>query len=327
MSKIEIELDQVDYAGGDEVTGRVVLDLDEPIPSRGIRARFEGYERAYWVRGYGKNGSPNWETRPFFDEEKTLHGHPPLSTTEVIQDAIRGIFSKDNYEILTVGKHAFPFSFQLPDALPGDYESPKASTIRYEITAYVDIPLKVDLKTSRRLTIYESYDREALAPVEAEASKTFLLDDDAPLDVTLRLDRNMYHPGDELEAFVCIQNSSSRKLEKLCLEIVQIEELQAQNLTEEERYEMLLVEHEAPVVAEGEEKELSIKATLPNDLYATITSGELVRVSYALVLRVGVAWGGDLSVELPIVLLEEGVLAARVHDERRSREVVSGKSA
>lgn len=312
MSKIEIELDQLDFAGGDEVTGRVVLTLDEAMPSRGIRARFEGYERAYWVRGYGKHGSPNWECRVFFDEEKTLHGQPPLSTAEVIQDAIRGIFSKDKYEVLPAGEHAFPFSFRLPEALPGDYESPRASTIRYEITAYVDIPLKVDLKTSRKLTVYESYDRDALAPVQAEASKTFLLDDKAPLDVSLRLDRNLFHPGDELTAIVGIQNASSRTIEKLELVLVQIEELRAQNLTEEERYEMPLADQDAPPIAKDEEKELSITATIPNDLYASITSGELVRVGYALVLRVGVAWGGGLSVELPVVLLEEAGMPSGV---------------
>lgn len=312
MSKIDIELDKADFTGGDEVTGRVVLSLDEPVPARGIRAHFEGYERAHWVRGYGKNGSPSWETRTFFDEEQTLHGQPPLSSTAVIKDAIRGLFSRDEYEILEVGTHTYPFSFRLPEDLPGDYESPKASTIRYEITAYVDIPLRIDLRTSRRLTIYESYDRDKVLPVHAEASKSFLLHDDAQLDVSLRLDRNMFHPGDPVRVVAEVRNGSPKRLERLRLILVQIEDLRAQERSTQDRFEMPLAEVEAPHQEKNEAREVIITGTIPDDLYASIASSELVRLSYALLLRVDVAWGADLSVELPIVLLEEAGMPSGV---------------
>lgn len=305
MSNIEIELDQADFQGGDEVKGRVVLTLDGPIPSRAIRVRFHGYERAHWVRGYGKNGSPNWETRTLFDEERTLHGRPPLSASEVIKDAIHGLFSRDQYEILDTGTHVYPFDFRLPQGLPGDYESPKASTIRYEVTAYVDIPLKVDLTNTRSLTVYESYDPEKIEPVHAEASKTFLLDGDAPLDVSLLLERNMFHPGDEVACIARLHNASSRKVEGLELTLVQIEELRAQELTETERFDMPMAHLESLNLTGDEPQEFPLTFVIPKDLYASITSSELVRVGYALVLKANVSWGGDCEVQLPILLLEE----------------------
>ena len=98
MSQITIETEKTDYTGGDVVNGRCSVTIEQALPARGIRIRYHGYEHSYWTTGSGKNRHTHSETRTFFDEEQILFGQPKLSMTEVLADALKGIFSKDQYE-------------------------------------------------------------------------------------------------------------------------------------------------------------------------------------------------------------------------------------
>jgi hypothetical protein len=55
MNQITIELKQCDFTGGETVEGAVIVALDRPLPVRGVRISFTGYEKSYWSTGSGKN--------------------------------------------------------------------------------------------------------------------------------------------------------------------------------------------------------------------------------------------------------------------------------
>jgi hypothetical protein len=153
MNHIVIETEKTDYTGGDLVNGHFTVHLDEAVPARGIRVRFHGYEKALWTSGTGKNRTTHSQTRHFFNDEVTVFGQEKLSLSELLADAVSGIFSKDRYEILQPGTYEYDFSYTLPFDLPGDFEY-RRSRIAYEINAYVDIPLKIDISATQNLTIY-----------------------------------------------------------------------------------------------------------------------------------------------------------------------------
>ncbi len=94
------------------------------------------------------------------------------------------------------------FSYQLPPDLPGDYQTSGESKIAYELMAYVDIPLDIDISCKKMLAICEKYDPETIQPVSAKAEKSFLIDSSNAVEMSVFLERNMYFPGENVRGFM-----------------------------------------------------------------------------------------------------------------------------
>ncbi len=305
MSTIRIETNQDDYTGGETIEGKVMLELDEAIPVRGVRIRFEAYERALWSPGPGRDQRNHVDTKTLFDEEKTLFGEPALPLGALVKDALKGIFSRDHFEVLKAGSHSYPFSFELPQSLPGDYESPGGSAIRYELSAYLDIPLRVDISATKRLTVYEPTDAEASKPSAADNQKSFLFESDAPLELGVALDRSDFFPGDAAHCRLTITNPSSKSIDAIGVFVRQIEDLAAEDLPHINHYDIPVAEIADPKVPRGETVTLDVDFELPKHPYATVSQGTLVKVRYELLVNLNIPWARDLEVGVPIVLHEK----------------------
>ncbi len=312
MSNIMIETEKTDYTGGEVVKGRCALHLDEAIPARGIRIKFHGYEHAHWSTGSGKNRRTYSETRHFFEDEETFFGQPPLSMTAVLADVVKGIFSKDQYEILQPGTYEYEFAYQLSPNLPGDFESGGASKIAYEITAYIDMPLKLDISTTNKLTIYETYDRGENKPISANNNKTFLLAADNPLDMSVAIDRNMAFPGEKVYGAIEVTNRSKKNINAITVSLNQIVELKAGRASTTHTSPTQLVKFENPSIPWGEPVKYDLDLTLPDDLYCTIETSQLVHVHYEFDFNLDVPWARDLNVKIPLTILEEAGMPAGV---------------
>jgi hypothetical protein len=156
MREIILETEREEYTGGELVQGQCIVRLDEQLPVRGVRVRYQGFERSHWSEGSGKHRHSHGETAYFFDDELTVFGKPALGAGELIADAVKGLFSRDGYEMLGPGEHRFDFAFELPPDLPPDFESEGSSRIAYEVTAYVvslDVPWAIDLAVSLPVTV------------------------------------------------------------------------------------------------------------------------------------------------------------------------------
>ena len=129
MNTISIRLPKTDYTGGETISGSVELTIEEALPARGVRVQFRGMEQSRWTEGSGKHRHVHSEERVLFDEEQTLWGKPPLGLAGVLGDSAKGFFSAGHYEVLEPGAWSLPFTFVLPQELPGDYISMAKSTI------------------------------------------------------------------------------------------------------------------------------------------------------------------------------------------------------
>lgn len=300
MNAITIDLERTDFTGGDTVRGVCRLHLEEPLPLRGVRVRFHGFERAEWSEGSGKNRRTRRAERSFFDHVETLFGQPALGVLETVGDVLSGLTSKDRYERLPAGDHAFPFEYRLPVELPPDFESGGASRIAYEITASVDLPVKFDLTVTRRLTIHAPPAGDAPLPVSRSGEKSFLFGGDEHVRVSAALERDAFHPGDPLRCRVEIDNPGDRRIDAVLLDLKRVLQLSTGSATRTvEEPERLAAKNlrESPA---ARRRSVVLDAMLPDDLYATIDAARFVRVEYAVVVRLDLPWAVDLSVEIPI---------------------------
>ena len=90
----------------------------------------------------------------------------------------------------------YAFSYDLPKALPGDYESPRGDVaIRYDLRAYVDVPFRVDIEHTERLTVYEPYEATDESASITD-NKSFPMSADSQLVVKATLDKSAYKLGE-----------------------------------------------------------------------------------------------------------------------------------
>ena len=61
------------YLPGSWISGRVVLTLSKHLRTRGLRLKFNGYEKTNWVsrNGNGNGGTSHSETSIIFDQNIT----------------------------------------------------------------------------------------------------------------------------------------------------------------------------------------------------------------------------------------------------------------
>ncbi len=299
MHQISISLDKTDYTGGDTVTGKLVLTLEQPILVRGVRLRFHGYERAFWTSGVERGGPALAETKDYFDDELTVFGEPSMGLEQTMADAIKGLFSNEHYSTLDAGLHEYAFQYQLPADLPPDFDAGTPTEIAYTITGFADIPLRIDLSCTRRLTIYQSHREDDIHPVSTTADKSFMLSD-GEVSVGGTVDRNIFFPGDTVSGTATIGNDTDKAVDALIVSLRRTVEMQAGGLTHERTSQVELLRLEHPETAAA----IPIETALPDRVYCSVTTGALVNVRYDIVFHLDIPWAIDLEATAPITVVE-----------------------
>ncbi len=305
MNAINLELTKSEYTSGDLIAGTVTVELDQSIPVRGVRVRFKGYEEACWSSGSGRSRHTHKERKVHFQDELTLYGRPPLALAQLAADSVQGFFSTDNYEQLHPGTHRYEFSYQLPAGLPGDYESNVTrSEIKYEVLAYVDLPIKSDLEARQRLAVIERGDAGIGDPVIASNRKSFLFESQSSLEAAFHLQKSAFVLGEKLSGRLVVANHSSKQVKGARVELQRVERLRAGASSHENVATICSEVFPGCVLTAREEKDFPIDLHIPPDLWPSIQQGTLVRVDYQLRVALEVPWAVDLKVIAPIVLLE-----------------------
>jgi hypothetical protein len=312
-AEILIRLNKTDFVAGEVVEGELELQVDTAIPVRGIRLLLHGFEQSYWRKGggnirssvSGRHKRTHSEARDLFKEEITLYGDPPLDAAALISDSVTGLFSSEHYHVLEPGSYKYPFSYRLPEHLPGDYDDrADRSKIEYLVKGCVDLPLKFDVEETVYLTMHEAVDEAALPSEPAANSRTFDYEAGTDISMTANLDKAVYYPGETAECRLKVENHSKRKVESVSISLQKTETLKAHDASTINTETIHTLEYAESRIAAGDTAELHLQFPIPHDLYPSITSSELVRVEYALVATANIPWGTDLDLELPIVLLE-----------------------
>jgi hypothetical protein len=305
MNEITIELNQQEYTGGHMIAGEVIVRLDQDTPLRGIRLMLKGYEKASWREGSGKQRHTHSGTHNFFDEQVTLHGRPRLGLGELVADSVKGVFSKEHYEVLRAGSYRYPFSYVLPPDLPGNYESAQTnSRIYYGLKAQVDLPLKFDLQAERPLVVYEPANPAAVQAVTQRLTKKFLFDSDSLVEAAVHLDKDTFAVGEVLHCQLEVTNRApTKEIHAATLALRQIETLEADGRTHEGKTEIVRSRFEECRFPLKERTRVDLDLDLPGDLCPTIALGSLVKLHYELQVTLDIPWAVDAKLSAPIKLV------------------------
>ncbi|XP_074518368.1 arrestin, beta 2b [Halichoeres trimaculatus] len=263
---------------------------------------------------------------------KTLQLVPPLKETKTPLSRLQERLLKK------LGEHAYTFTFKIPQSLPcsvtlqpGPEDSGKACGVDYELRAFCakTAEEKIHQRNSVQLVIRKvQFAPEKSGPQpSAETSRSFLMSDRS-LHLEASLDKELYYHGEPISVNVQVTNNSSKTVKKVMISVRQFADI---CLFSAAQYKCAVAQLEAehqvspsstscqvytltPVLGSNREKRgLALDGKLKHEdtnlASSTIlkegASKEMmgVHVSYRLKVKLVVSMGGDVSVELPFILM------------------------
>ena len=190
FGSLYVKMDKPYYNPGDQITGTVYLSLNIPYPGESLYVELKAAESFKYVEEIEKmdqNNQPYTEYK--LNQEKI-----------VIMDLRLPIYTANGGFL--PGQYAFPFSFLLPQGLPGSFyqEAPMAvAEIEYKLhavlTTYIKAPM---LKYKEKLIVNENV-KSAVGNAHLSNTvevKTCCCFDKGATKVTAQFEKNFLTPGE-----------------------------------------------------------------------------------------------------------------------------------
>lgn len=228
-----------------------------------------------------------------YDEEKTF---------------FKSQFTLANFNggIAQPGNYTFPFQFQLPDGLPGNFNDHRhqfgnecRAAIFYKVKSNLDNIHVKDIKDKRYLMVVPR-SWSIPQPVSCHNEKKFLLGGSGKLYLDAAIGKNVFVPGEIVPVHVVCNNESSKKVDKLKVKLMRDLVIscrgQVQKFTEE------VNRNEFNGVDKKSKSDVVLNYTLPTNIFPS-TQGSLISCKYHLDIECDVAMAFDLEVQPKIEII------------------------
>uniref|UniRef100_A0A8B9KNZ0 Arrestin, beta 2b n=1 Tax=Astyanax mexicanus TaxID=7994 RepID=A0A8B9KNZ0_ASTMX len=224
-----------------------------------------------------------------------------------------------------LGQHAHPFNFTIPQNLPcsvtlqpGPEDTGKACGVDFEIRAFCakSVEEKIHKRNSVRLVIRKvQYAPEKPGPQPmVETTRSFLMSDRS-LHLEASLDKELYYHGEPISVNVHVTNNSTKTVKRVKISGRSTPELQlCVNDQVSPSSTFCKVYTLTPTLNNNREKRgLALDGKLKHEdtnlasstIVKDVSNKEVlgILVSYRVKVKLVVSRGGDVSVELPFVLM------------------------
>jgi len=206
------------YVSGETVTGTINLNCMRQFPSTGVYVSVKGVEKTYWEEdhtrqvqdGHYEDGRPRYRIEhytvkrkgenKFFDQKICIHPWPGFCHP---------------------GQYQWPFSFKLPDGLPGVFEEEghrwgikyKAKT-KYRIKGEVECSDGSEIKHKQKFILYERLLSSIEPQMREQTSNIYVCCCLNRGSVTMKcsFDKNAYVPGETAQVLCNVHNESTSEI-------------------------------------------------------------------------------------------------------------------
>uniref|UniRef100_A0A8C0YPP0 Arrestin, beta 2b n=1 Tax=Cyprinus carpio carpio TaxID=630221 RepID=A0A8C0YPP0_CYPCA len=237
-----------------------------------------------------------------------------------------------------LGQNAYPFNFTIPQNLPcsvtlqpGPEDTGKACGVDFEVRAFC--AKTVDEKTHKRNSVRLVIRKVQYAPEKpgpqpmVETTRSFLMSDRS-LHLEASLDKELYYHGEPISVNVHVTNNSTKTVKRVKISVLQVTDVV---LYSHDTYSKSVGRHSSrdqvspsstfckvytltPTLSSNREKRgLALDGQLKHEdtnlasstIVKDVSNKEVlgILVSYRVKVKLVVSRGGDVSVELPFVLM------------------------
>ncbi|XP_038633187.1 arrestin domain-containing protein 2-like isoform X1 [Scyliorhinus canicula] len=280
------------YSTGDEVSGKVVLELSGAMKIQSLRLHAEGYAKVHWTESRSA-GSSTAYTQNYSDEVEYYN-----KKINILQ------LDNGDVTVLQAGRHEFPFSFQLPEEnLVTSFEG-KHGSVRYWVKVKLHRPWATVRKIKREFTVIEPIDINTPLLLSPQAGTKEKLArvwycNLGHVSLTAKIERKGYTPGEVIPIFAEVDNCCSRTVTPKAA-IVQIQTFIARGTMKLKKSVVATLQGEGVAPRKRGSwhgRPLKIPPVSPSLLQCRV-----IRVEYMLRVYVEIPGTSKLSLELPLVI-------------------------
>ncbi|XP_034004836.1 arrestin domain-containing protein 3-like [Trematomus bernacchii] len=286
------------FSGGDLVSGRVVVEVTGDVRVKSLDVTARGVAKVRWTESRN-TGANTAYTQNYTEEVEYLHHYDTLIGEERDEDC-----PEEGLTVLHAGLHEFAFSFNLPQmALATSFEG-KHGSVRYWVKAELHRPWLLPVKVKKEFIVFEHIDINTpllLSPQAGSKEKTLCcwFCASGPISLSAKIERKGYTPGESIQIFCEVENSSSRVVVPKAA-LYQTQTFFAKG--KGKQIQQLVSNLRGETLPQGksqswEGRQLKIPPVSPSILDCPI-----IRVEYVLVVYVDVPGGLNLSLSLPLVI-------------------------
>ncbi|CAH2293119.1 arrestin domain-containing 2 isoform X1 [Pelobates cultripes] len=297
VKKFLVNLDSPDvdtppvFSSGDTVTGKVYLELLADAKVGSVKLHAGGYAKVHWTESRSA-GSSTAYTQNYSDEVEYINHKETLLHTD-----------NGTPIVLPAGRHAFPFTFQLPGTLVTSFEG-KHGNVRYWVKAKLHRPWSTVKKTKREFTVIEPIDintPDLLSPQAGSKEKVAhaWYCNLGPVSITAKIDRKGYTPGEVIPIFAEIDNCTTRSVVPKAA-IIQSQTFIARGTMKQKKCIVATLTGDS--VSAGKRETWHGRALKIPPLGPSIIQCRIIRVEYSLKVCVEIPGSSKLLLELPLVI-------------------------
>ncbi|CAJ0955571.1 unnamed protein product, partial [Mesorhabditis belari] len=260
LHKAQIILDQNIYRPGDSVTGKIYLDLGKFFTCDYIEVKLLGQLRVYWLEE--KVSAMSLRQATAFEKKRILVDRsecvwkkdPSMGKQEPTLEQIV-VFARptairtklqSNAEVpgLEKGHHELPFHIDLPKSgLLSTFESKQSpGSVQYwiEVTCLYETRQLLKRKVLFPVVIDMDLNEMPRVHLAVEEKKRFPFAQNNYVDVTMKLPKSAFTPGETIDAEITLENRSKKSVKYCTMNILQNHYCFSENphvATKETRYE------------------------------------------------------------------------------------------
>uniref|UniRef100_A0A3P9N8Q7 Arrestin domain-containing protein 3-like n=1 Tax=Poecilia reticulata TaxID=8081 RepID=A0A3P9N8Q7_POERE len=279
VKKLHIEYDAVNsrntFTNGDTINGRIILEVSKRTKVQSLLFIAKGKARVCWTEHYGEN-----QTHVYWSDEKyySVKHH-------VIRES-----RQDGTEVISGGKHVFPFTFKIPDRkMPSSFQS-SVGRIVHKLKAELKQSMKLKKKAKIHFMFVSKADMDT--PGLLVRNRTIKIVFFTPTVCILRFSVNvcLYFTGEAMKVTIQINNASSRSV-KPKLELYEKRSFFAQGRRKVET-RTILKEKSDVVEGRSGQKMVTKIITVPRELTPSILNCSILKLEY----RLKVSFSSDLFI-------------------------------
>ncbi|KAJ0019325.1 hypothetical protein NQD34_006894 [Periophthalmus magnuspinnatus] len=286
MTSLSIEYDANNkdnvFSRGDSISGRVVLEVSKETKLDGVIVKAKGKASVLWNEYYSPGHNIVYSSK---EKYFSIAQH-------VLDDSTRGS------KMIAVGRHTFPFTFEIPNMeLPSSFKG-KHGKITYFLEARAIRSKRVDQKASEEFFIVSNEDKSTPETMKPQ----YMRSDKKNVILNVHTKRMGYQQGDNIEIQTeIINNTNSTVTPKYYLYEKQSfhTKLKRKVYTND-----IIKEPGQPVGARTELTDTKV-LHIPNLLPPTLLSSSIVKLEYRVKVVLDTSLIGNVEVKLPIVVMRE----------------------
>ncbi|CDQ65864.1 unnamed protein product [Oncorhynchus mykiss] len=230
-------------------------------------------------------GETTWST--LFSVSKFYFHFPILSGTNV----------------LTTGRHVYPFSFQIPDEdMPSSFQG-KCGQILYSLEAKLTRSMRFDTKAKTDFPFVSKADRSMIPylmkPQHGTKDKDVMFFASGKISASIHIERQGYQQGEALKVRAIIVNNSTRPVTPKYY----LYEKQCFYAQKKRKVHTHILKEKGDRVPAGTRQTVTQVLTIPPQLPATIFNCPILKLEYRLKVILDVKLAIDPEIKLPIVVL------------------------